>query len=188
MAATNRNTTRMREDALISRATKILEHRLSMREKELDYQITGPNSAGEFLRFKLHAADRELFFAFFLDAQHRVIAHEELFRGTFDQVDVYPREIVRKALTNNAAAVIVAHNHPGGRAVFSEMDRAMTDSIRKALSLVGIALLDHVLVAGKYIVSLASLEEVEEAQDRSNDAINHKRSIAAKAAWRRRRA
>lgn len=188
MATTNRNTTRMREDALIARATKILERRLCMREESLGNEIMDASSAGDFLRFKLHASERERFFAFFLDARHRVIAHEELFRGTLDQVSVYPREIVKAALMHNAAAVIVAHNHPSGKAVFSLVDRAMTDLIRKALNLVGVSLLDHFLVSGNCVMSLASLEEMEEAQARRNDAINHQRSITAKAARRRQRA
>ncbi len=91
----------------------------------------------------------------FLDAQNRVIASEELFRGTLTQTSVYPREVVRAALRHNAAAIIVSHNHPSGVAEPSQADRLLTTSLRRSLELVDIKLLDHLIVAGQQVISFA---------------------------------
>ena len=89
----------------------------------------------------------------FLDSQHRVIAAEELFRGSLSQTSVYPRELVKRALAYNAAAVILAHNHPSGVAEPSRADEYLTQTLRQSLSLVEARVIDHVIVAGSSVVS-----------------------------------
>jgi len=91
----------------------------------------------------------------FLDAQHRVLASEELFRGTLTQTSVYPREIVKAALRHNAAAVIFAHNHPSGVAEPSRADEMLTTALKQALALVDVKVLDHFIVAGGSVISFA---------------------------------
>jgi DNA repair protein RadC len=104
---------------------------------------------------KLQALPHEVFVALFLDAQNRVIAVEELFRGTLTQTSVYPREIVKSALARNAAAVIFAHNHPSGAAQPSQADELLTRNLKEALALVDVKVLDHFIVAGNQAVSFA---------------------------------
>jgi DNA repair protein RadC len=96
-----------------------------------------------------------VFVCIFLDAQHRVIACDELFRGTLAQTSVYPREVVKAALAHNAAAVILAHNHPSGVAEPSRADELLTQSLKQALALVDVRTLDHFIVAGNALVSFA---------------------------------
>ena len=91
----------------------------------------------------------------FLDAQHRVIVSEEMFHGTLTQTSVYPREVVKRALALNAAAVIFAHNHPSGVAEPSQSDRLLTDALKQALSFVDVRVLDHFIVAGAGCLSFA---------------------------------
>ena len=93
--------------------------------------------------------------ALFPDAQHRVIAAEELFRGTLTQTSVYPREVVKAALRRNAAAVILAHNHPSGVAQPSQADELLTRSLAEALALIEVKVLDHFIVAGNQTLSFA---------------------------------
>ena len=90
----------------------------------------------------------EVFVALWLDAQNRLIASEELFRGTLTQTSVYPREVVKRALANNAGGVILAHNHPSGLAEPSRADEVLTSSLKQALALVDVRLLDHFIVTG----------------------------------------
>jgi DNA repair protein RadC len=93
----------------------------------------------------------------FLDNQHRVIASEALFYGTIDQASVYPREVIRACIQHNAAAVIFAHNHPSGSAEPSQADKRMTTQLGKALALIDIRMLDHIIVAGSITVSMAEM-------------------------------
>src|SRR5512146_964267 len=93
--------------------------------------------------------------AVFLDAQHRVIASEELFNGTLTQTSVYPREVVKRALHHNAAAVIFAHNHPSGLAEPSRADEVLTQTLKQALALVDVKVLDHFIVGGGTAMSFA---------------------------------
>ena len=106
---------------------------------------------------QLHLAHRthEVFAVLFLDAQHRLIALEELFRGTLTQTSVYPREIVMRALHHHSAAVILAHNHPSGHVQPSAADRQLTQTLRSALALVDVRVLDHVIVAPGAALSMA---------------------------------
>ena len=110
--------------------------------------LDSPDAVRAYLRLLLHAKEYEVFCCVFLDAQNRVLAVEELFRGTLTQTSVYPREIVKRALTHNAGAIILAHNHPSGVAEPSQADRQLTRHLAEALALVDIRVLDHFIVAG----------------------------------------
>lgn len=105
-----------------------------------------PSEVREYLRARLRDLPYESFVALFLDSQHRVIAWEELARGTLDGASVYPREVLKAALKHNAAAVIFAHNHPSGVAEPSVADRALTEKLKAALQTVDIRVLDHFIV------------------------------------------
>jgi DNA repair protein RadC len=130
--------------------------RRSLREDlETRGALSSPREVRDYLRLVLARADREVFVVLMLDAQHRVIATEELFRGTLTQTSVYPREVVKAALARNAAAVIFAHNHPSGVAEPSHADELLTRSLKSALGLVDVQVLDHFIVAGSRIMSFA---------------------------------
>ena len=117
--------------------------------------LSSPQAVRDYLRVALARLEHEVFMALFLDAQHRVIAAEELFRGTLTQTSVYPREVVKRALAHNAAAVILAHNHPSGVAEPSQADELITGRLREALALVDIRVLDHIVVGDGACVSFA---------------------------------
>jgi DNA repair protein RadC len=117
--------------------------------------ITDPNEAAGFLRMRLGALLHEEFHVLWLDNRHRILDCQRLFTGTVDGASVYPREVVRAALDVNASAAILAHNHPSGVAEPSAADRAITNEIREALSLIGVRVLDHIVV-GADCVSMAS--------------------------------
>lgn len=118
--------------------------------------IGSPADSREFLLATLRDRPHEVFCCLFMDNRHRVLAFDELFRGTIDAAAVYPREIVKQALARNAAAVILAHNHPSGVAEPSQSDQLITRRIRDALELVDIRLLDHFVIGDNCCVSLAS--------------------------------
>ncbi len=118
--------------------------------------LTDPDSAGRYFAQRLRPQPHEVFAALFLDTRHRALAFEELFRGTIDGVEVHPREVVRRALAHNAAAVIVGHNHPSGSAEPSAADHAVTVRLREALALVEVRLLDHFVIGDGRPASLAS--------------------------------
>ncbi|MDH5212523.1 MAG: DNA repair protein RadC, partial [Betaproteobacteria bacterium] len=105
--------------------------------------LTTPGAVRDYLRLALGGRAHEVFVCLFMDAQHRVIGAEELFRGTLTQTSVYPREVVKSALAANAAAVIFAHNHPSGVAQPSQADELLTRQLREALALVDVRVLDH---------------------------------------------
>lgn len=117
--------------------------------------LTSPQQTKLYLSSILRDRQREAFYILFLDNQHRVIRDEILFEGTIDAASVYPREVVKRALYHNAAAVILAHNHPSGVAEPSQADRRITDRLRDALSLVEIRVLDHFVVGDGEVVSFA---------------------------------
>jgi DNA repair protein RadC len=110
--------------------------------------LTSPESVRDWLKLALGQTPHEVFLALWLDAQNRLITSEELFRGTLTQTSVYPREVVKRALKHNAGAVILAHNHPSGLAEPSRADEVLTSSLKQALALVDVKLLDHFIVAG----------------------------------------
>ncbi len=117
--------------------------------------LAAPEDAARFLKARLLDLPHEVFCCLFLDTRHRLIRYEELFRGTIDGATVYPREVVKRALAHNASAVILGHNHPSGVSEPSEADRSITLKLAKALALVEIRLLDHVVVSRGGHVSLA---------------------------------
>lgn len=117
-------------------------------EMKVGDALTSPDAVRQYLRLNLRGKEYEVFCCVFLDAQNRVLAVEELFRGTLTQTSVYPREIVRRALAHNAAGLILAHNHPSGVAEPSQADRALTRHLIDALALVDVRVLDHFIVAG----------------------------------------
>jgi DNA repair protein RadC len=117
--------------------------------------LNSPRAVREYLQLVLRARQQEVFVALFLDSQHRVIATEELFQGTLTQTSVYPREVVKRSLHHNAAAVIFAHNHPSGVAEPSQSDQMLTDALKQALQLVDVRVLDHFIVAGAGCLSFA---------------------------------
>ncbi len=117
--------------------------------------LTSPQQTQLYLSSVLRDRQREAFYILFLDNQHRVIQDEILFEGTIDAASVYPREVVKRALHHNAAALILAHNHPSGVAEPSQSDRRITSRISDALALVGIRVLDHFVVGDGEIVSFA---------------------------------
>ncbi|WP_408951223.1 DNA repair protein RadC [Lysobacter sp. Hz 25] len=118
--------------------------------------LTDPESAGRYFAQRLRGLQHEVFAVMFLDARHRVIGFEEMFQGTINGAEVHPREVVRRALQRNAAAVIVGHNHPSGNAEPSQDDRAVTARLKQALSLVEIRLLDHFVVGDGLPISMAA--------------------------------
>ena len=117
--------------------------------------LSSPRAVRDYLSLTLGANQHEAFIVLFLDAQHKLIAAEEMFRGTLTQTSVYPREIVKRALAHNAGAVVFAHNHPSGVAEPSQADRMLTESLKSALSLVDVAVLDHLIIAGRSTLSFA---------------------------------
>ena len=123
---------------------------------EVGEAIRSPGDTEAFLRARLRDLPHELFCVLYLDNRHRVLKFVEMFRGTIDGTSVYPREVVKEALTVNAAAVILAHNHPSGIAEPSQADERITRRLKAALELVDIRLLDHLIVGDGRSTSLAS--------------------------------
>lgn len=110
--------------------------------------LSSPEAVRDWLRLQLAGRPHEVFCALWLDNRNRLLAFEELFRGTLAQTSVYPREVVKHALAHNAAAVVFAHNHPSGAAEPSRADEALTQALKQALALVEVKVLDHFVVAG----------------------------------------
>jgi DNA repair protein RadC len=117
--------------------------------------LASPDAVRDYLRLALSSLPYEAFLALFVDSQNRLLVAKELFRGTLSQTSVYPREVVKAALAENAAGVIFAHNHPSGVAEPSRADELLTSSLKQALALVDIRTLDHLIVAGSRVVSFA---------------------------------
>jgi len=119
--------------------------------------LTSPRAVREYLSAKLAGYQYEVFAVLFLTTHHKLIAYAEMFRGTIDSAPVFPREVAREALRHNSAAVILSHVHPSGSSTFSSADESITKVLREALSLVGVKVVDHVLVAGNSTTSMAEL-------------------------------
>jgi DNA repair protein RadC len=130
------------EQQTIDAALDILARRL----RSPGVALTEPTAAANYCRLRLAALEHEVFACVFMDTRHRVICFEELSRGTVDGAEVHPREIVKRALQLNAAAIIISHNHPSGHLEFSAADKAVTVRLKNALALVEVRLLDHILV------------------------------------------
>ena len=125
-----------------------------LKEKAL---FATPQAVRDYLQLQLGSRQHEIFAVLFLDSQHRLIALEELFRGTLTQTSVYPREVVIRALALNAASVVLAHNHPSGAARPSRADEVLTQTLKSALALVDVRVLDHFVVTSNQAVSMAEL-------------------------------
>ena len=117
--------------------------------------LGSPAAVRDYLRLAIGSLEHEVFLALLLDSQHRVLKPLELFRGTLTQTSVYPREVVRRALDHHAAAVLLAHNHPSGAAEPSRADEYLTQSLKSALALVDVRVLDHFVVGAAGVVSFA---------------------------------
>lgn len=138
------------QQAIIREAIGILESSFSRKEA-----FTNSESVRQFCQLKVAGNKDEHFGCMFLDNQHRLIAFEDLFRGTIDGAAVYPRVVVRRALELNAAAVIFTHNHPSGLPEPSQADQAITKRLRESLGLIDIRVLDHIVVGCEGTVSMA---------------------------------
>ncbi|MDX8126891.1 DNA repair protein RadC [Methylomonas sp. OY6] len=146
---TDKSYRKANEQAVISEAIKIYNRTFSRGEA-----LNSPDDAKDCIKLKLAPYEHEVFLCLFLDNQHRVIACDELFRGTIDGASVYPREVVKAALHHNAAALIMAHNHPSGISEPSRADRAITAKLQEALALIDVRVLDHFIV-GETVHSFA---------------------------------
>jgi DNA repair protein RadC len=136
--------------AVVELARRSLQQRLVERPA-----FDAPGRVRDYLQLHLASREHEVFAVLFLDAQHRLLQFDEMFRGTLTQTSVYPREVVRRALALNAAAVILAHNHPSGVAEPSRADEFLTQSLKSALQLVDVRVLDHMVVGRTQVVSFA---------------------------------
>jgi DNA repair protein RadC len=139
------------DDRTIAKAMRILERRMRTTADPL----TSPEATRQYLRLALSGREWEVFLVLFLDNRHRVIAHEELFRGTIDGASVHPREVVRAVIKHNAAAVIFAHNHPSGVAEPSQADLRITQRLKESLALIDVRTLDHIIIGDGESTSLA---------------------------------
>ena len=136
--------------AVIELARRSLAQQLSERSA-----FGSPQQVKDYLRLQLAEREHEVFAVLFLDSQHRLLVCDEMFRGTLTQTSVYPREVVKRALALNASAVILAHNHPSGVAEPSRADEFLTQTLKSALQLVDVRVLDHLVVARTQVVSFA---------------------------------
>ena len=136
--------------AVLEIARRALEEKLKSGDA-----MNSPKSVRDYLRLSLQAKKHEIFVGIFLDAQNRTIASEELFSGTLTQTSVYPREVMKRALHHNAAAVIFAHNHPSGVAEPSHADEILTQTLKQALALIDVKVLDHFIVGNGAAMSFA---------------------------------
>ena len=138
------------DDSVIAQAIAILSRRV---ERE---GFNNPQAVREYLMCK-QRKDYEVFSVMFLDSQNRMLHFEEMFRGTLTQVSVYPREVAKLALQYNAAAVLLSHNHPSGKARPSRADEVLTQTLKSSLALLDIRVLDHIIVAGGVARSMAEM-------------------------------
>ena len=136
--------------AVLELARRAVAQRLKEREV-----FSTPGAVKHYLQLHLAAKGHEVFAVLFLDAQNRLVATEELFRGTLTQTSVYPREVVLRALHHHSASVVLAHNHPSGSVQPSRADEALTQTLKSALALVDVRVLDHVIVAPGHALSMA---------------------------------
>jgi len=140
------------EEQILEAAEAIFLRRLKRHGK-----IGEPSEAGNYLRAHYAGLEHEIFGCVFLDTRHKIIATENLFRGTVDAAEIYPREVAKRALALNAAALIAFHNHPSGNLEPSAADRALTMRLKQGLALLDIRVLDHIVVSAEGHTSLAAL-------------------------------
>lgn len=139
------------EDRVIEQALHILDRRVFSRGPAL----TSPDEVAAYLKLQLAVEEHEVFGVVFLDAKHRVLKFESLFYGSIDSSAVYPRQVLKRALANNAAAVILTHNHPSGCTEPSQQDRLLTLRLKEALALVEVRVLDHFIIGAGRPLSMA---------------------------------
>jgi DNA repair protein RadC len=139
-----------RAEEVLSQARRVLSHRVRR-----GATMSSPQAVKDYLLLEIGVLEHEVFCVLFLDAQHRIIELKQMFRGTVTQTSVYPREVVKAALACNSAAVVLAHNHPSGSVEPSRADEFLTQTLKSALALVDIRLIDHFVVAGDQCVSFA---------------------------------
>ena len=137
-------------EEVLRQARNVLSHRVRR-----GVAMSSPQAVKDYLLLQIGVLEHEVFWVLFLDAQHRILAMKQMFRGTVTQTSVYPREVVKESLGLNAAAVVLAHNHPSGVAEPSRADEYLTQSLKSALALVDVRVLDHLVVAGSGCVSFA---------------------------------
>jgi len=139
------------DDAIIAKALAILNSRM----RQTGPAFGCPDDVKAYCCLNIGSLPHEVFGVLFLDAQHRLLAYDEMFRGTITQTSVYPREVVKAAITHNAVAVILTHNHPSGSTEPSRADTALTSTLKSALALIDVRVLDHVIVSGGQSLSMA---------------------------------
>ena len=139
------------ENRVIEEALHILDRRLFTRGPDLN----SPDSVASFLKLQLAQQEHEVFGVIFLDAKHRVLAFEVLFHGSIDGASVYPRQVVKRSMANNAAGAIFVHNHPSGCTEPSQADRVLTARLKEALALIEVRVLDHFIVGKGRPLSMA---------------------------------
>ena len=139
------------EGEVVAKALQIIKNRLA----EPGAVMSSPQVVKDYLTIKLSDLEHEVFAALWLDSQNRLIQFGSMFRGTLTQASVYPREVVKEALRINAGAVVFAHNHPSGAAEPSRADEMLTSTLKDALALVEVKVLDHIIVGGTTTVSFA---------------------------------
>lgn len=137
-----------------------LARRAISEELQCGEVLSSPQTVKQYLQLLLARRQYESFVVLFLDVKNRLIATEELFRGTLTHTSVYPREVLKAALAHNAASIILAHNHPSGTPEPSQADRTLTQALKQALGMVDIRVLDHFVVAGKHVYSFAEHGEI----------------------------
>jgi len=137
-------------EEVLQGARRVLAHRVRR-----GAAMSSPQVVKDYLRLQIGSLEHELFIVLFLDAQNRLLAARPMFRGSVTQTSVYPREVVKEALGLNAAGVILSHNHPSGAAEPSRADEYLTQTLKAALALVDVRVLDHMVVAGAEVVSFA---------------------------------
>lgn len=150
-----RSSTESQDNQIIQDAIKILDSRIKNKDT-----LTDPDATKKFLRLKLQDYKSEVFVGLFLDNRHRVIEYRELFFGTIDGASVHPREVVRAVIETNAAAVIFAHNHPSGVSDPSKADIKITATLKDALALINVRVLDHIIIGESIPTSLAELGHI----------------------------
>jgi len=154
----HRSLSRQMRDAITSKESNVvIAAALAVLEQRARYgdALSSPAAVRDYLRLSIGDREHEVFMCVWMDAQHRVIESEEMFRGTLTQTSVYPREVVKAALKKNAAAVIFAHNHPSGVAEPSRADELLTRNLKDALALVDVRVLDHFVITGSGALSFA---------------------------------
>ena len=139
----------------LAAAKELMARCMIEKMKAEDFSITSPGSIASFLCSKIGHLEHEAFWCLWVDSQHRLIASQEMFRGTLTQTSVYPREIVKRALKHNASAVVFAHNHPSGIPDPSRADELLTSALKAALALIDVRVLDHFIVGGNQSMSFA---------------------------------